>query len=202
MNGVPVAAPLDVSALTTSGHAAIGTRQYGDYTQFDNFQLYSSYVQCGATALAAGAPVSVVHCNAEVGPVAGSRWDFTPIAGPAGVIGAFSLRSNAALCLAATPNATGSSQWLALAPCAKGDPQQTWRVDTDGISPDNERRASISIAASGNGRACIDIVAGLADIGLQMDAWPCNGAGNQNFYYDHDAGEIASEASSTCVGVC
>ena len=97
--------------------AAIGTREYAHFTQFDNIQLYTSYVQCGATPLKAGAPVSIVHCAAEVGLTNANRWDFTP-SSPGGMTGTFSLRSDATLCLAAAPNATaGGAWWLSLAAC-------------------------------------------------------------------------------------
>lgn len=198
MDGAPVVTNLAVAGQTTSGHGAIGTRQYGDYTLYDNFQLYTTYVQCGGTPVAAGAPVSAVHCNSEVGMQPGSRWDFNP-AVPGGMVGTFSIRGNPKLCLAASPAGSGAPEYLVLAACAPGDAQQTWSWTFDGVAPDGERKSSIELAGQ---KRCIDLFGQVGDIGDAVDAWPCSGGSNQAFWYDHDAGEIGTESYSLCIGVC
>jgi hypothetical protein len=198
IDGTPVIAAYNASAFTGSGHNLIGTKQYGEYTQYDNLQLYTTYTQCGSSPLVPGAPVSVVECSSEVGPVKGSQWVWTPST-PKGWTGTFSLYSNASLCLAAVPAASSDPWWLQLEVCDSGNQYQSWTWTFDGISPDNERKSQIE--NTGTGR-CIDINGAISDVGLQMDTWPCNGGGNQNFFYDSGTGEIASEWSSTCLGVC
>jgi galactosylceramidase len=191
---VPVITNWNTTAngMTNSGHALIGTLLYGHYTQFDNFQLYTAYTQCGTTPLTVGAPVNVVDCNAEVGPSAGSQWIFTAVPN-SGQTSLIQLRSNTSLCLYSNPNSM-----LELATCNSSDSNQLWKWEFDGIAPDGERKSSISLA-NGN---CLDIVGQVPDIGAQMDAYKCNNGGNQAFFFDYDAGEIANEWSSTCVGVC
>jgi len=181
--------------LTTTGHGAIGTKEYGHYTQYDNLQIYSAFQQCGLTPLVAGAPVSVVDCAAEVGPVPGSQWVWSAALGT--WEGQFSLKSNSSLCLTA-----GADAMLVLAVCDSGNTNQIWAVNLDGIAPDGERKAALYLSQGAGKGKCMDVVSALADIGLQMDAWSCNGAGNQAFFYDFDQQEIANEATSTCVGVC
>jgi hypothetical protein len=198
VDGTPVITNQDVTGLTMSGHAAIGAKKYGHFTQFDNFQLYTEYTQCGTTPLVAGAPVSVVECSAEVGPVPGSQWTWTPNT-PGGWTGTFALRANASLCLNAVTNTTQNPWWLNLAVCDGGSPTQVWTWTFDGISPDGERKSQIALAASNR---CIDVVNQEPEIGAQMDAWGCNGGANQLFWFDHDQGEIGNEDTSTCVGVC
>ena len=180
------------NGLTNSGHGLIGTLLYGHYTQFDNFQLYTAYTQCGATPLTVGAPVSVVDCNAEVGPSPGSQWIFTAVPN-SGQTSLIQLRSNTSLCLFSNAN-----DMLELANCDPSNAQQLWKWNFDGIAPDGERKSEISLA-NGN---CIDIVGQVPDIGAQMDSYKCNNGNNQAFFFDYDAGEIANEWSSTCIGVC
>ena len=199
VDGQPAVAAFNVSGMTNSGHGLIGTKEYGHYTQMDNFQLFTRYHACGATPLVAGAPVGVVDCSAELGPVAGSQWVFTAV--PNGRSNStIALRSQPTLCLAATSGTQGAM--LVLAACNAGDPNQLFAWSFDGVSPDNERSASVFLAGSNNPKLCIDIVGQTPDIGAQMDVWECNNGGNQNFFFDYDAGEIASEWSSTCLGVC
>jgi hypothetical protein len=188
----------DVTNYATSGHYLIGTRNYGEFTQFDNIQLYTQYVQCGSTPLAAGAPVSVVHCAAEIGPQPGAQWDFNPLT-PNGWTGTFSLRTNPSLCLAAPPG-PNNDYMTVLANCNANDLNQQWSWKFDGVSPDGERSSKIFFASTNR---CLDIFGQIGDIGDQMDAYTCgSNPGNQNFWYDYDQGEIGNEAYSVCVGVC
>lgn len=125
IDGTPVITAMDVSGYTGTGHALIGTLEYAHYTQFDNFQLYTSYAQCGTGALVVGAPISVVDCSAEVGPRPGSQWTFNPFT-PNGWTGTYSLRSNSSLCIQAISNSTGNPWWLQLANCDINNPNQAW----------------------------------------------------------------------------
>ncbi len=199
VDGVPVVAAANVSGLATSGHFAIGQRAYATPgTQYDNVQLYSTVAQCGGTAPAVGTPVSLVSLASEVGPRASAQWDFAPLA-PGGWNGTYALRAAPALCLAvAPPDATGA-QWLVLATCSAADPAQVFQWNFEGIAPDNERKSAIVNTASGR---CIDIFGTIADIGLPADAYPCNGASNQAFFYDFGTAEIATEAAVVALGVC
>ena len=193
LDGASIIANADVSRYATTGHFAIGTRNYGEYSQYDNLQLYSTFTQCGQTPLAAGAPISVVNCESEVGPFAGTKFDFTPAdrARPF-ANGTFSVRSNPALCIAAT-----AANAMQLAACDRTSPSQQWTWTFDGISPDNERSSNIANPAT---RRCMR--ANNVDIGAAADTYACGNAGSMNLFYDFDAGEIASESSSICLGVC
>ena len=194
IDGTPVITNLDVSGYTNSGHGLIGTKAYGQYTQYDNFQLYTAFTTCGATPLAAGAAVNNVVCSAEVGPVAGSQFSFA--APPnSGLNATISLRSNPALCVAAN----AATNLLELAACNPADGQQQWVWTFDGIAPDGERGSSIELAGQ---KLCIDIDNQVPDVGTQLQVYNCNRGTNQAFFFDFDAGEIANEWSSTCIGVC
>lgn len=182
--------------MATSGHAAIGTREYGHFTQFDNFQLYTAYQQCGLTPLQAGAPVSVVDCTAEVGAQPGSLWNWSAQQGQWN--GMFSLKANASLCMTANPNA-GASWMLTVEKCDPSSPYQNWAWNFDGIAPDNERKSQLYLPQFNR---CVDIVGQLGDVGAQLDAYQCNGGTNQAFFWDFDQSEIGNEAYSVCVGVC
>ena len=184
-----------LNGMTTSGHALVGTKNYGEFTQFDNFQLYTRYTVCGGGALVAGAPVGVVVCSAEVGVVSGSVWRFDAVPNSGGNA-TISLRSNPSLCVAINPN---NNDMLELANCNAADVNQQWGWSFDGIAPDGERGSSIKNPASGK---CLDIYGEVPDVGAQMDAYSCSGRQNQAFFYDFDAGEIGNEATSTCLGVC
>jgi hypothetical protein len=171
MDGTPVgpAGGINVAGYATSGHGAIGTREYGHYTHYDNFQLYSAYTPVGRLPLVAGSPVSVVNCASEVGASNHAKWDFNA-ATPGGYTGSMSLRSDPTLCLAAN-----ASWWLTLAPCKPGDAMQTWSWTFDGIAPDSERKSSVYLAAAPGGPRCIDIYSAVADICAPLDAYACNG---------------------------
>src|SRR5690349_17756550 len=60
------------------GHVAMGTIEYGQYTQFDNVVFYSTQTVCGGTPAVEGAAISIVPCSTEVGPKPGSSFDFVP----------------------------------------------------------------------------------------------------------------------------
>jgi len=192
MDGTPVISGADVSNHATTGHFAIGTRLYGEYTQYDNVQLYSSFTQCGTSPLNSGAPISVVNCESEVGPFPGTKFDFKPTnAAASQFVGTFAVRSNPSLCIASVGNA------MQLAACNSNDVNQVWTWTFDGISPDNERASTIKIASSNK---CMR--GPNADIGSPADLANCGNAGNMNFAYDYDLGEIFSENLSVCFGVC
>lgn len=185
-------------SCTQAGHALIGTTEYGHFSQFDNFQLYSSYMQCGSTPLAAGAPVSAVECASEVGSRPGSAWSWSASTSSDPTTGIFSLRANSSLCLAAVQNTTGDFWPLQLKDCDAADPLQIWRWDFTGISPDGERSTQLVLPANGR---CMDISA-LGDIGSPADAWPCNGQIQQYNFWDYDASELGNEGLAVCLGVC
>ena len=196
VDGTPVIAAANISAFPTTGHAAIGTRLYGDGTLVDNFELYSAYATCGETPLVPGAAVGSVECPSEIGRSPGSQWAFS--GDLFGGTGTFSLRAAPTLCLAATPAPNGDNTWpLVLALCNNSDSLQVWRSNFGGVSPDGERSSTLVLA---DGR-CMDI-ASLGDIGTPADAWPCNSQRNELLFYDYDEGVIASEAYSLCLGVC
>ena len=195
---VAVLSNYTVKGMTQSGHGLIGTLKYGEYTQFDNFQLYSSYQTCGGTPLVAGAAVSVVECSSEVGVVNGSQWRFdaVPNSKQAKTI---SLISSPSLCLGAVKGAEKDPWWLQLVECDPSSDLQQWAWTFDGIAPDTERMSYIFLPAY---QRCIDITNTVPEIGARMNAWPCNMARNQAFWADYDAGEIGNEATATCLGVC
>ena len=59
--------------------------------------------------------VVVLCTRPQIGPAVNSRWDFNPST-PNGMVGTFSLRSDASLCLASDGTAAAM---LVLAPCNK-----------------------------------------------------------------------------------
>eukprot|EP00759_Apiculatamorpha_spiralis_P041702 PhF_6_TR40219/c0_g1_i1/m.59754/K01202/GALC; galactosylceramidase len=185
--------------ITNTGHSMLGTMRYGHFTQFDNVAISTVYTTCGNTPLAIGSPVSVVNCGSEVGLQPGSIWRYNGIPNNAQSNATISLRANPSLCLAAKSADASQPWWLVLAVCNPSDPLQQWMWSLDGIAPDSERQSYIYLASS---KRCIDVYNQIPDIGAPMDAWPCNFGFNQAFFYDHDAGEIGNEATSTCVGVC
>ena len=195
IDGTPVIVNWDVVAhgLTTSGHALIGTKAYGEYTQFDNFELYTKYTVCGSGALAAGAPVGVVVCAAEVGVVPGSQWVFTAVPNVPGSNSTIALASNPSLCV----SSAGAGGALALAACNAADAAQLFIWSFDGIAPDGERSSAIINVGSGGA-----LTASSSDVGAQMAVAPRRSHGSQAFFFDFTAGEIANEATSTCLGVC
>jgi len=59
----PAIVAMNVSDMTLSGHFLIGTGEYGQYTQFDNIQLYSTFKNCPGSAVpAVGSPVVLSSC--------------------------------------------------------------------------------------------------------------------------------------------
>ena len=116
------------SALPTAatGHNGVGTVQFGHYSEFTNFALYSTQRTCSASAPASGAPIVAVSCASEVGPRPGGQFLFTP-ADPAtcpygspcaNSTGTFALASDPTLCITVAPGAEGEDWPLALAPCS------------------------------------------------------------------------------------
>lgn len=200
VNGVLVVPYVNVSGMTQSGHALIGTVRYGQSTRYDNIELYSAYTHPSASTAQAGDALCVVECNSEVGLVATSQWTYNGAPNAGGPGSLVSLRNQPWLCLAATPTvSSGGAWWLTVAPCNISDAHQLWSWSFSGIAPDAERVSFMYLPASSR---CLDIYNTHPDIGAPMDAWECNFGTNQAFFYDHDAGEIANEAASTCVGVC
>jgi hypothetical protein len=231
VDGKVAAAAVNVTGMTTSGHFLIGTGDYGQFTQFDNVQLYSTFKDCGVATPAAGSPVVLANCLTEVGALPHTAWNFDAPPTGTGVgkwNGTFALRAFPTLCLAAAPADAAGARWLQLAACDAADPAQVWTWSFEGIAPDNERKSQISLA----GGACIDQYGQNSDIGSPLDAcvarasphaparhcarncdpnnpntptlnhrWPCNQGENQAFFYDWDEGTIANEATAVCVGV-
>jgi type I restriction enzyme S subunit len=66
--------------VASTGFAALVTRNYGDFTQFDDVQLYTAYTDCTASPVQAGALVSAVPCGAEVGVSPRSTWTYSAAA--------------------------------------------------------------------------------------------------------------------------
>eukprot|EP01116_Phalansterium_solitarium_P024319 TRINITY_DN8883_c0_g1_i1.p1 TRINITY_DN8883_c0_g1~~TRINITY_DN8883_c0_g1_i1.p1 ORF type:complete len:826 (+),score=339.12 TRINITY_DN8883_c0_g1_i1:203-2680(+) len=183
-------AQLDISKFDTSGHVAMGTIEYGQYTQFDNLVFYSTQTVCGGTPPVAGAPISIVQCSSEVGPKPGSSFDFIPSASDAKT-GAFRLRANASLCVGMESASRGQPAWLQLSVCNAADVNQQWTLNY-------QQLYQSSIVNTPSGR-CLDVYNQNPEIGAAADAWPCNG---QQFVYDYDPGEIVSIPDSICLGVC
>ena len=112
--------------VAVTGHCGVGTVQFGHYSEFTNFALYSTQRACSASAPAAGAPIVAVSCASEVGPRAGGQFVFTPsdpascpFGSPcANSTGTFALASNPSLCITVAPGAAGDDWPLALAPCS------------------------------------------------------------------------------------
>ena len=116
------------SSLPTAatGHSGVGTVQFGHYSEFTNFALYSTQRICSASAPASGAPIVAVSCASEVGPRPGGQFLFTP-ADPstcpygspcANSTGTFSLASDPSLCITVAPGAEGEDWPLSLQPCS------------------------------------------------------------------------------------
>lgn len=76
VDGQVGAANANVSGMTTSGHFLIGTGSYGQYTQYDNVQIYSRFKDCATATPAVGSPVVMSNCIAEVGAVPHTLWNF------------------------------------------------------------------------------------------------------------------------------
>ena len=174
--------------------AAIGSIRYGDFPSFDNLQLYTTQVECGATKPVVGSPISMVQCSSEVGPSPSSSFDFYPITAD-NKTGVFALRSSPSLCIAMVPTSQPAGQTLPfpvqLATCNKADVNQQWSLNYT-----TPYETLISNAPSGR---CLDIYQTIAEIGYEIDAWPCN---TQAFYYDYLPGEIINIGDTVCLGVC
>jgi galactosylceramidase len=126
VDGQVAAANANVSTMTRSGHFLIGCGDYGQYTQFDNVQLYSTFRDCAVATPAAGSPIVNSNCIAEVGPVPHTLWNFNnpPNNGSGVWNGTFSLRKFPTLCLASAPPDAAGTPWLVLANCNAADPAQ------------------------------------------------------------------------------
>jgi len=186
------------AGMTTSGHGALGTIDFGHFTQFDNLQLYSAYSSCHSK-LVPGATVAIVECSSEIGPSNSSQWAWTPES-LGGWTGAFHIRSNSSLCIESIP--VGDDAWpLQINLCDSSNPYQKWEWNFHGISPDYERK---SLIFNPGFNRCITIDSSVGpDIGSPMYASRCMEANDgQLFWFDHDEAEIGNEWSSTCLGVC
>jgi len=173
----------------------MGTVNYGNnLAWFDNLRFWSASTQCGVTTPAAGVPVSLVPCSHEVGDRATSMWNWSPLY-PGATTGTLALAAAPTLCIATTPNTTipGTNPWpVTLQPCNITNPYQQWSQNYTQLY-----QSSISNVPSGR---CLDIFHQAADIGSNIDAWPCNG---QQWYYDYtEGGQIINIDASVCLGVC
>jgi len=116
------------AALPTAvtGHNGVGTVQFGHYSEFTNFALYSTQRACSASAPASGAPIVAVSCASEVGQRPGGQFVFTPedpascpFGSPcANSTGTFSLASDPTLCITVAPGPSSADWPLSLAPCS------------------------------------------------------------------------------------
>jgi len=187
--------------IAASGHNGVGTVQFGHYSEFSQFSLFSTQVFCGADAPAAGAAIVAVSCASEVGPRAGGQLDFTPLdAGAcpfgspcAGANGTFALASDASLCLS-TAGAAADDWPVVLAPCDATSPAQVFTQAYTMLYS-----SAIVHAASGR-KVCL--VA--PDIGAPAMAHARGPAGTcESFVYVGDEREIVSvNAGSVCLGTC
>ena len=179
VDGQVGASNANVTGMTTSGHFLIGTGEYGQYTQFDNIQLYSRFKDCATATPAVGSPVVMSNCIAEVGAVPHTLWNFNAPAnnGNATWGGLMSLRRFPTLCLSSAPPDAAGTNWLVLATCDASDARQQWTWEFEGIAPDRERKSQIF-----NKDGCLDQFGEGSDIGQQLDAYPCNGGENQAFW--------------------
>ena len=198
VDGTPVITNYNTTTagLPTSGHFLIGTGEYGEYTQFDNVQLYSTFRKCpGSAKPAAGSPVVMSNCIGEVGLAPNTAWAWSAPQG--GWNGSFSLVSDPTLCLtSADPDAAGTT-WLVLAACNPADARQNWMWKFEGIAPDNERKSAIY-----NSVGCVDQYGQGSDIGEQLDAYTCNGGTNQAFFYDYDESTVRFRPPSLATARC
>lgn len=206
VDGQVVIADKDVSVgFPTSGHGMIGVQNYGDFTLYDNFQLYTDYTPC-TTSIAEGAPLSVVECSSEVGLQPGSLWQYEAL--PNVNSGFITLRGQPDLCVTAVP-VDGQIDWpLKLATCSTANENQLWSWYFQGVAPDNEQKSWIYLASAGINppqwitARCLTVINPSADIGSSMTASPCVQSTFQAFWYDFAEGEIGNEATATCLGVC
>jgi hypothetical protein len=199
IDGQAIVTNFDATLLPASGHGMIGTLAYGDYTWYDNFQLYSSYVQCSASQPQVGQPLSVVECNSELPGSPLNQWSYVAI--PNSNTGALlSLKSNPDLCVAAIP--TADPEWpLQLARCNSSDTLQLWAWHFKGVSPDLEQASWLYLP--GSIPRCLTVPDPSVVIGSPMTAAPCVPRLNsQSFWFDYTAGQVGSEATATCLGLC
>jgi galactosylceramidase len=189
---------VDVSYAGATGFVSFGTVQFGHYTEYDNFALYSTQLQCGSAPVV-GALIKAVSCASEVGPRAGTRFVFSPTNAtmcPYGspcqsAMGTFSLVSDSSLCLAVQPGSSNTDWPLVLAPCTIGDSNQ---VFTQGYT----MLYSSSIHHTFSNRY---IGIPFADIGTSVLA-RTNKSGGE-FVYVGDEQEIVSiNVFSVCLGTC
>jgi hypothetical protein len=200
VDGAPVAGAqgVDVTFAGASGFNAVGTVQFGHFTEFDNVALFSTATACSAAPPAAGMAVKAVPCASEAGPRAGARFVFEPLTpgecalgSPCnGARGAFALAADRSLCVAVQK--AGGGEWpLALAPCARGDPAQVFRqqysqlYDSKIVHVDSQRFVALPAP----------------DVGAPAVVRASNASGT--FVFVGDEGEIVSiNEYSVCLGTC
>jgi hypothetical protein len=201
LDGAPAIAALDVSSAGLTGHSGVGTVQFGHYTEFDNFELYSTQKGACHAAPPAGTPISAVSCASEVGPTPGGQLTFAPtnhsacpLGSPcSGGTGTFALAANPALCIAVAPGGAGEDWPLALAPCDAASPNQLFTQAYTMLYS-----SAIVHAASGR-QVCLTS----PDIGALAFAQAKGGAANScgAFTFVGDEMEIVSiNAFSVCLG--
>jgi hypothetical protein len=203
VDGAVVTAGADCAFAGGSGFVAMGTVQFGHFTDYDNLELYSARVACSATARpAAGDAIKAVSCASEVGVRPGGQFTFSPanasdcpLGSPcASATGAFALAADASLCLAVgTPSAPTDADWpLVLAPCAPNAPEQTF---TQAYS----MLYSGSIVHTASKRF---VELPFADIGTAAVV-RTNSTGGGQFVFVGDEQEIVTvNTFSVCLGTC
>lgn len=206
VDGSPVSGltGLNVSQVTSlTGHNGVGTVQFGHYTEFTNFALYSTQLHCSTAPPSAGDAIKAVPCASEIGTRPGGQVVFNPSSQAscpygspcANANGTFALASNPSLCFAVKQGSASDDWPIALAQC---DPTSKDQVFTQ----DYTMLYSTSIVHSASGRTvCLTS----PDIGAGAYAHKQGGpAGNCGaFSYQGDEQEIVTiNAYSVCLGTC
>lgn len=208
--------PISVGGAGYGGHALFGAGDFGEFVQFDNVGLASTFTACPASGSAqpsAGSLLQVTQCSSEVGLQPGSAFDYSAARGG---VGAISLKGSS-LCIetSAPADSAPSAPWpVSLVACDATAAGQAWQWVFDAVCPQNKRDSRIVNPASGR---CLDMQAGwdagLGDfpnegasavVGSPITATPCadKQSNSQNIFYDFAAREFANQGSVSCLGVC
>jgi len=140
VDGTPVEGltALNVSRVTSlTGHNGVGTVQFGHYTEFTNFALYSTQRHCSTTPPSAGDAIVAVPCASEVGARPGGQVVFNPSSQsscPYGspcsnATGTFALATDPSLCFAVKQGPDSEDWPIALAQCNPHSNDQLFTQD-------------------------------------------------------------------------